>query len=147
MADHDVTVTRKIHADTDRVWKVLTDSKLVSKWMMGARVESTWQRGGSITWSGEYNGKQYKDRGEVVEIDPGTRLVHTHFSAMSGAEDKPDNYHRVTWQLDGDGSSTKLTLTQSGASSAKEADQFKENWRTMLDQFRDVAETGVNAPS
>ena len=147
MADHDVTVTRTIHADSDQVWKVLTDSNLVSKWMMGARVESNWRRGGSITWSGEYNGKQYKDKGEVIEIDPGTRLVHTHFSAMSGAEDKPENYHRVTWQLDGDGSSTKLTLTQSGASSAKEADQFKENWRTMLDQFRDVAEAGVNAPS
>jgi uncharacterized protein YndB with AHSA1/START domain len=147
MADHDVTVTRTIHADTDQVWKVLTDSNLVSKWMMGARVESTWQRGGSITWSGVYKGKQYTDKGEVIEIDPGTRLVHTHFSAMSGAEDKPENYHRLTWQLDRDGSSTKLTLTQSGASSAKEADQFKENWRTMLDQFRDVAETGVNAPT
>ncbi len=146
MADHDVTVTRTIHTAADRVWTVLTDPDLVSEWTMGARVESTWQPGASITWSGEYDGKPYKDKGEVIEVEPESLLVHTHFSAMSGAKDTPENYHRVMWQLDGDGSSTKLTLSQSGASSAKEAEQFKDSWRTMLDQFRDVAEAGSSTP-
>jgi uncharacterized protein YndB with AHSA1/START domain len=145
MAEHDVTVTRTIHTDANRVWKVLTDPEFVSAWMMGARVESTWQAGSPITWSGEYNGKAYEDKGEVIEVEPASRLVHTHFSAMSGAEDTPENYHRVTWQLDQDGSSTKLTLTQGGATSAKEAEQFKESWRTMLDQLREVAEAGAGA--
>ena len=54
MAEHDATVTRTIHADADRVWKVSTDSDLMSEWMMRARVESTWQPGASITWSGEF---------------------------------------------------------------------------------------------
>ena len=144
MAEHDVTVTRTIHADADRVWNVLTDSKLVSQWMMGARVESTWQPGASITWSGEQNGKPYQDKGKIIEVDPKSQLGYTHFSAMSGAEDKPENYHRVSWRLDPDGSSTKLTLTQTGASSAKEAEQFKDGWNSMLGQFRDLAEAGAD---
>lgn len=138
---HIVTVTRTIHANADRVWNVLTDSNLVGKWMMGARVESTWQPGASITWSGELDGKPYQDKGEILKVDPKSQLEYTHFSAMSGAEDKPENYHRVAWQIEKDGSSTKLTLTQTGATSAKEAEQFTEGWRSMLDQFRDLAET------
>jgi hypothetical protein len=61
------------------------------------------------------------------DVDPGKRLVHTHFSAMSGAEDKPANYHRLDWRLAADGDATKLTLVQSGAHSQQEADQFKQN--------------------
>lgn len=140
MADNDVTVSRTIHASTQRVWTALTTPELVREWMMGAAVESTWQPGATVTWTGEYNGKRYQDKGEVLEVEEGRRLVHTHFSAMSGAKDVPANYHRVSWRLQPNGDSTTLTLTQSGASSAKEAEQFKSGWRTMLDQLRDVAE-------
>ena len=140
MSEHEVTVTRTIHAGSDRVWTTLTDSKLVTQWMMGAAVNSTWQAGAQIRWSGEHEGKRYEDKGEVLEVDHGKRLVHTHFSPLSGGEDKPENYHRLTWRLDADGDTTKLTLVQSGAKSAKEAEQFAQSWRAMLDQLRDVAE-------
>jgi uncharacterized protein YndB with AHSA1/START domain len=140
MPDHDVTVTRKVHAGADRVWATLTQPELVKQWMMGAEIETTWKPGDPITWSGEYNGQSYEDRGEVLEIDPGKRLVHTHFSPMSGAADRPENYHRLRWRLDEDDGSTTVTLVQSGASSEEEAEQFKANWRTMLDSLRDVAE-------
>ena len=66
--------------------------------------------------------------------------MHTHFSAMSGAEDKPENYHRLDWRLAAEGDATKLTLVQSGAHSQQEADRFKQNWATMLDGLRDTAE-------
>ena len=140
MSDYDITITRTIHASTARLWSVLTDPAMVSKWMMGATVDSTWKKGAPITWSGEYDGRSYSDKGEVLEVDPGKRLVHTHFSAMSGDEDKPENYHRLDWRLAAEGDVTKLTLVQSGARSQQEADQFKQNWATMLDGLRDTAE-------
>ena len=140
MSDYDITITRTIHASTARLWSVLTDPAMVSKWMMGATVDSTWKKGAPITWSGEYDGRSYSDKGEVLEVDPGKRLVHTHFSAMSGDEDKPENYHRLDWRLAAEGDGTKLTLVQSGARSQQEADQFKQNWATMLDGLRDTAE-------
>jgi uncharacterized protein YndB with AHSA1/START domain len=142
VSDYDVTITRSIQAPTARVWSALTDPALVSKWMMGATVRSSWKKGDPITWNGEYEGKSYSDKGEVLQVEPGRRLVHTHFSAMSGAEDKPENYHRLDWKLAADGDATKLTLVQSGAHSQAEADQFKQNWATMLDGLRHTAETG-----
>lgn len=140
MTDHDVTVTRTIHTNAGQVWKVLTQPDLVKRWMMGAKVNSTWKPGAPITWSGEYDGKSYQDKGEIIESEPEQRLAYTHFSAMSGAEDKPENYHRVRWMLDEQDGATKLSLRQTGATSAKEAEQFKTNWQTMLDKLRDVAE-------
>ena len=77
MSDYDITITRTIHASTARLWSVLTDPAMVSKWMMGATVDSTWKKGAPITWSGEYDGRSYSDKGEVLEVDPGQRLVHT----------------------------------------------------------------------
>ena len=141
MSDYEVTITRTIHAPTNRVWRALTDPALVSKWMMGATVDSGWKKGDPITWNGEYEGKTYSDKGEVLDVDPGKRLVHTHFSAMSGAEDRPENYHRLDWKLAADGDATKLTLVQLGAHSQQEADQFKQNWAMMLDGLRDTAQS------
>ena len=141
MSDYDVTITRTIQAPTSRVWRVLTEPVLVSEWMMGAIVDCTWKKGDPITWNGEYQGKTYSDKGEVIDVDTGNRLVHTHFSATSGAEDKPENYHQFEWSLAADGNATKLTLVQSGAHSQREADQFKQNWAMMLDGLRDTAES------
>lgn len=98
---------------------------------------STWRKGDPITWSGEYNGQQYTDAGEILEIDPGRRLVHTHASSMS-----PDGAaHVVTWAVDpATDDTTELRLTQSGASSDEEAAQFEANWTAMLDGLKATAE-------
>lgn len=137
MAEREVTVTMTIDATQDQVWRAMTDPGLVEQWMMGAQVDSTWQKGDPITWSGEYNGQPYTDSGEILDIDPGRRLVHTHASTM--APDAPA--HTVTWSLDQAGEDkTELSLAQDGAQSDDEAEQFKSNWTAMLDELRTVAE-------
>lgn len=139
MTSSTITVTREIHADRERVWTAMTDPDLVKEWMMGATVRSDWKPGSDITWSGEYNGQSFEDRGEIIEIDPATQLVHTHFSPMSGAEDVPENYHRVEWRLDGKGESTELTL-QMPVESEEQGEEFESNWGAMLDSLKTVAE-------
>lgn len=134
-----ITLTRTINADRERVWTALTDPDLVQDWMMGARVRSDWRPGSKITWSGDYNGKSFEDRGEIIDIDHAERLVHTHFSPMSGAADVPQNYHRVEWRLEDEGESTELTL-QMPVESEEQGEEFEKNWATMLDSLKDVAE-------
>jgi uncharacterized protein YndB with AHSA1/START domain len=60
---------------------------------------------------------------------------------LSGGEDVPENYHRLAWTLRPEDGATKLTLVQSGASSAAEAEQFKASWAQMLDALREAAES------
>ena len=134
-----ITVTRNIDADRQRVWTAMTAPDLVSEWMMGARVQSEWKPGSEITWSGDFNGQSFEDRGEIVEIDSPKRLVHTHFSPMSGAEDVPSNYHRVEWRLEDNGESTELTL-EMPVDSEEQGKEFEKNWGTMLDSLKEVAE-------
>ena len=75
-------------------------------------MRTDWTVGGPIVWRGEWDGKAYEDKGKILELEPGRRLVHTHFSPLSGQEDAPENYHTLTWTLEDQTGKTKLTLSQ-----------------------------------
>ncbi len=61
---------------------------------------------------GDYEGKPYQDKGEILEVDPGRLLKLTHWSPLTGQPDVPENYHTLTYTLDGNGTATHLKLTQ-----------------------------------
>ena len=61
--------------------------------------EAEWKVGGKLIHRGEYKGKPYVDRGEILEFTPPRRLVHSHWSDVSGKRDKPENCEVVTWDL------------------------------------------------
>src|ERR671912_48383 len=101
-----------ISAPPEQVWAALTDPKEIARYMFGTSVEATWRPGSSITWSGEWGGKPYQDKGEILEVEQPRRLKLTHFSPLTGQEDKPENYHTVTYELTDRGDKTHLTLKQ-----------------------------------
>ncbi len=135
-------VSVSVNADTSDVWEALTDPKVIKKYMMGADVVSDWKKGSPIVWKGEFKGKPYEDKGRIVEIDPVEKLVYTHFSAMSGKPDKPENYHTVSISLQGDGDTTEVSLTQDGNDSDKARQESEKNWKAMLAGLKKVAEGG-----
>jgi hypothetical protein len=60
---------------------------------------------------------------------------------MGGSEDKPENYHTVTYELAGDDGKTTLTLTQDNNPSQEEADQMAENnWGPVLNGLKETVE-------
>ena len=78
------TAETEIHAPAGKVWRALTDPDEIQKYMFGSRVETDWKPGSRITWKGEYEGKKFEDKGEVLEVVPERRLKVTHFSPLSG---------------------------------------------------------------
>ncbi len=54
---------------------------------MGADVKSDWKVGSSLTYTGEYQGKPYEEKGIIKKIEPEKVLQATHFSKGSGKED------------------------------------------------------------
>ena len=138
VATSDITIA----ADADRVWTVLTDPATVKEFMFGADVETDWSQGSSITWRGEWEGKEYADRGEILEVEPGRRLVMTHFSPLGGQEDKPENYHTLTWTLEEERGGTKLTLSQDNNASPEEAEHSKGMWDQLVASVKEIAERG-----
>ena len=141
MAGFVATASTDIDAAPDVVWHVLTSPEEVKKYMFGTTVESDWTPGSSIVWRGEYEGKPYEDKGEVIACEPRRRLEVTHFSPLSGQDDLPENYHRLTYSLETSGrGGTRLVLTQDGNSSQDEADHARSNWEQMLAGLKKVAE-------
>lgn len=129
-----------IDTSVERVWKALTEPKMIKEYMFGTTVTSNWERGSKITWEGEMNEKKYKDKGEILEIVPKLRLKYSHFSPSSGQPDKPENYHSVTITLKEKEKKTELTLTQDKNRSEKEKEEAEKNWNVMLISLKELLE-------
>ena len=136
------TASVDIQATPDRVWAALTDPDQIKQFMMGSEVDTDWRVGSPITWKGEFQGRKYEDKGEILEFSPPSRLAMTHFSPLSGAEDKPGNYHTVVYELEDAGDKTHVSLVQDGNSSDEEADHSAKNWTMMLKGLKKVTEQG-----
>ncbi|MDR7158022.1 uncharacterized protein YndB with AHSA1/START domain [Arthrobacter sp. BE255] len=140
--NHVATSTITIEAPPDRVWKVITDPRAVKEFMFGADLATDWTVGGPIAWRGEWEGKPYEDKGTVLEVDPGQKLVHTHFSPLGGEEDKPENYHTLTWTLEDKGGRTQLTLAQDNNASEDAAEHSRGMWDMLVADVKKITERG-----
>jgi uncharacterized protein YndB with AHSA1/START domain len=142
MADHVATVEKEIDAPPSKVWTALTDPGQIEKYMFGSHVVTDWKPGSSIVWKGEYEGKKYEDKGEILEVEPERKLKLTHFSPLSGQEDAPENYHTLVYELERRGPKTRLALTQDGNPTEEAAKHSQENWEKMLSGLKEVVEKG-----
>lgn len=140
MSGYLATAETEIKASPAQVWEALTDPKLIKQYMFGSDVETNWQPGSPIVWKGEYEGKRYEDKGEILEIIKERRLKMTHFSALSGQEDVPDNYHMLVYELAEVGDGTRVSLSQDKNGSEEEAEHSRRNWEMMLSGLKEVVE-------
>ena len=133
--------TVQVSASPAQVWQALTEPEQIREFLFGAEVDTTWQPGAPIAWRGEYDGRPFEDTGQILEVDPGTRLVMTHYSPLSGRPDTEENHHQLVWSLRDDGDSTQVTLEQSLLAD-EDADQARENWANVLRQLKEHVERG-----
>ena len=145
MTDHVAHAETRISASPQQVWDALTDPEAIERFMFGSKVDTDWEEGSPITWTGEYDGKSFQDKGEILEVVESSRLRVTHFSPLSGDDDVPESYHTLDYRLVADGDRTRVTLDQDGNDSAEQAEQFAANWQTMLDQLKEYVEEGRGA--
>jgi uncharacterized protein YndB with AHSA1/START domain len=131
----------RIAASVERVWQTLTDPDLVREYMHGTSLETDWNVGSPVAWSGEWKGQSYRDKGTVLAVERGSLLSYTHWSPLGGSEDRPENYHTVTFQLQPSGAGTTLDLIQDNNPTQEAAEQMADNnWGPMLDALKKVAE-------
>ena len=130
-----------IHASKRDVWNALTNPDKVKEYMHGTEMSTDWKQGGPIFWRGEWKGRPYEDKGTVLAVEPQKLLKYTHWSPMGGSEDKPENYHTVTYELAGEDGETTLTLKQDNNATQEEADKMaNDNWGPVMDGLKAVAE-------
>jgi uncharacterized protein YndB with AHSA1/START domain len=140
VTDHVATAEVEIAASPANVWAALTDPEQIKEYMFGSQVITDWKEGSPIVWKGEYDGKKYEDKGQIVEVEPQRRLKVTHFSPLSGQEDRPENYHTLLYELEERGGRTHVSLSQDNNPSKEAAEHSRENWEKMLVGLKQVVE-------
>ena len=129
-----------IEAPRAEVWKALVSPEAIKQYMFGADVQTDWKEGSPITWSGEWQGKQFEDKGKIVEVKPERRLQYSHFSPLSGEPDTPENYHIVTTELADIDGKTRVTLGQDNTLTEEARTHSEQNWNTMLQGLKKYVE-------
>ncbi|MFD0794446.1 SRPBCC family protein [Mucilaginibacter litoreus] len=127
-------------APASDVWKGLTDPAIVKQYFFGTNLNSNWQVGSPITFSGEWDGKSYEDKGIIKEIEPGKYVKYSYWSSMSGTQDKPENYANVSYQLNEDNGVTTLTVTQDNIKDEASKQHSESNWQAVFSGLKKILE-------
>lgn len=132
--------TATIHAPVSKVWQALVNPEIIKQYLFNTEVISDWKVGSPILYRGEWEGKSFEDKGEILEIEPEKRLMSTHWSPLSGVPDTPENYHTVTYTLSEKGDRTAVTITQDNNATEEEKAHSENNWQTVLQGMKKLLE-------
>ena len=128
-----------IRTTPERLWEAITDPEIRSKYNFGARVSSDWTPGSHFEMVAP-GAPGLLGEGEILEVDPPRRLVHTMVALWSD-EVKSESASRVTWEIEPIGDSCRLTLThdqlREGANS-----QLFGGWPMVLSGLKTWLESG-----
>jgi uncharacterized protein YndB with AHSA1/START domain len=94
----------------------VTTPELIKQWFFGVDTESDWKPGSPLIHRGEWQGKPYVDKGEILR------------------------YQEVTWALSERDGSTELTITERNLPSEETKAVSEDSWKTVLTSLKDVLE-------
>ena len=126
-----------IRTTPERLWEAITDPEIRSKYNFGAGVTSDWTPGSMLEF-GQPSGVLGK--GEVLEVDPPWRLVHT-MTALWSDEVKSEGASRVTWEIDQVADSCHLVVTHDQLREGAN-DQLYGGWPMILSGLKTWLESG-----
>lgn len=132
--------TITIYASVSRVWDALVNPELIKQYLFGTQTITDWKVGSPIIYKGEWEGKQYEDKGVVLALKKEKLLKTSYWSSMSGNPDAPENYQIVSYALEPKGDETTLTVTQENATSEADRDHSGENWNMVLTSLKKLLE-------
>jgi len=135
MDDHVLSID--IMVPVQKVWDEITKTGGIQKALYNSVLESNLTPGSKLRYYSP-DRKRVFVVGEVVEIDPPTKFVHTYVMTM-----KPDPPTLVTWQLAEIPGGCRVTVMHSGwTAEAKTYKSTASGWKEILGLLKHELETG-----
>ena len=128
-----------IKTTPERLWQAITDPEIRSKYNFGAAAVSDWTPGARIEL-GAPKAEGLLGEGEVLEVDPPRRLVHTMVALWSD-DVKAEGASRVTWDITQIEDSCRLTVTHDQLRDGANEELFG-GWPMILSGLKTWLETG-----
>ncbi len=130
---------RQINADQKKVWETLTET--TTDWNgVIIQTRSEWKPDSPIIFSFVWDGKQYEDKGVIIEFEPTKVFSHTYWSAFSGLPDEEKNYSKVQYEVIPTDNGTILKLTHTNFATEIMYQHSDKNWEDTLDKIKEKCE-------
>ena len=134
----DAVVSIFIEVPAQRVWNEITRTGKVQPAVVNTVLESDLEPGSRLRYYSK-DRKRVFVVGEVLEIDPPKRLVHTYWFTTW----KKGTPTVVTWELTPEGNGCRVTITHSGWTTEHEAaKETQGGWESILSALKQLLETG-----
>lgn len=106
-----VTHSIRIAAEPRQIWAAVISPDAGASWR-NADFKTDWRVGDAIEIEAFIGTKRYRDKGQVVQVQPHSMLQYTYWSSVSGLPEIPQSYSTITMMLDPCGVDTDLTVEQ-----------------------------------
>jgi uncharacterized protein YndB with AHSA1/START domain len=129
-----------IRTTPEKLWQAITDPEITKEYFYDSAIDSTFQPGTPLNRLHPDGSPMLE--GQVVEVEPMRRLVHTFIHREPNPEDQ-DPPSRVTWEIEPMGDVCKLTLTHEHYRG--ESVTYKgtlTGWNPVLSGLKTLLETG-----
>ena len=139
---HDLVISKSIDINSSprQVWDVLVNPEKIEQYFTGAQTITDWQVGSEIIFVHRYEGKEFKNKGVILNYDPHNFLAYTYWTAFSNTEDKPENYTKITYTLTPVDNRTILSFTQTNFKNLEWYNGLKIGWDVVLRKIKELAE-------
>jgi uncharacterized protein YndB with AHSA1/START domain len=128
-----------IRTTPERLWEAITTPDIRANYNFGMGVYSDWTPGARATARSPHAAEPLGE-GEVLEVDPPRRLVHT-LVALWGEDVRAEGSTRVTWEIEPIADSCRLTVTHDGLREGAN-EQLYGGWPMILSALKTWLETG-----
>jgi uncharacterized protein YndB with AHSA1/START domain len=137
---YSATASTVIRASRAQVWDAITRPELIKLYFFGTDLVTDWKVGSPLTFSGQWEGKPYEDRGTVLAFEPEKTLSFNYWSSFSGLEDRPELRQIVRYQLEDTAGGVRVAIHQSNIDTQERADHSGKNWQLVLEGLKSLLE-------
>ncbi len=140
MADSRFVYVTYIRTTPEKLWRALIEPEFTRQFWCDTRQECEWKPGAS--WRLMIPDGRVADSGEVIEIEPGRRLVLKWRNEFI-PEMRADGDSRLTYELEQQGEAVKLTLIHEiDKPGSKLIEGVSRGWPHILASLKSLLETG-----